>query len=756
MYLRQIENGLSNNKGQTGEITVLPERHDKYGTTLSSPTTLMAPGNVLGAPTSDILVDGSIDTNGEFDVFSIGLVAGQTYMFSLYGSGAMPLGDTVLYLFDPGGNFITLDDDGGAGVNSLLTFTATASGTYFIGVEAYPGSGLTGQYTLDAILSPGFDVVPDTFGGAVPLNLGGITYGFVDAGPGTVYGPGFSEVDTYSFTAQAGLFYSFEVAGGADYASNWAALPPGELDTVIVIYDAAGNVVASNDDISFPSDISSRTGFFAQEGGVYYVDVFSYQPWNGGFSITSSVVNPADYDPLDAIIWANANNVPFDANNTAYVYFAAAGETFGEPGPSLGWNAYEIQQVMLALEEYEKILGVNYEITTDSSMATFRLLTTTSQQFGAYMYPQDPAYGTQQGIAAFNILSGGWAFDQQQSLVQGGYSFNTILHEFGHGHGLSHPHDQGGGSDVMLGVSGPFDSLGIYDLNQGVYTVMSYNDAWQLHPDGPSPFTAAGVDNGWTGTLRAFDIAALQQRYGMAGSYATGNTTYTLRDAQEQGTYYECIWDTGGRDEIRYDGARNARIDLLAATIDYSPTGGGVLSFLEGIWGGYTIAQGVVIENASGGSGDDALLGNASMNILTGNGGDDFLMGRGGADKLDGGADFDTASYVSSGSAVWVSLASGNGYGGDAQGDTLKNIEALQGSNFDDKLEGSNKNNTLEGMGGNDKLYGGNGDDLLMGGAGDDELYGENGKDVLEGGDGNDKLYGGNGEDILKGGAGDD
>ena len=61
------------------------------------------------------------------------------------------------------------------------------------------------------------------------------------------------------------------------------------------------------------------------------------------------------------------NGVP-----TAYVYFAPAGENFGEtndqggPMRTWGWNDYEIQQVMLALEQYEHILGVNYEITERS------------------------------------------------------------------------------------------------------------------------------------------------------------------------------------------------------------------------------------------------------------------------------------------------------------------------------------------------------------------------------------------------------
>lgn len=760
--------GLVGGKTEFGssDISILPERHDAFAksTYFDAPPASFG-SHILSSAVSvpsEVLVDGTI-VSEDPDFYGINLVAGQTYLFSAYGSGADPLTDSFLYLLDGGGNLIDFDDDGGAGTNSLLTFTASTSGLYFLGVGGFPGAGLTGDYTLDAVVAPPADTVADTFADATHLDIGTVAYGFIEDGPGVIYGPVLSEVDTFAFTVEAGHLYTFEIAGGADYASDFFSLPPGELDTVAFLYNANGDLLDASDDISFPSDLSSRVSYFATESGTIYLDVTSYSPYTGGYSITSSEVNPADFDPLDAIIWRNAANVPFDTTNTAYVYFAGAGESFGEladdginPLPSFGWTDYEKQQVMLALGEYEKILGTHYVITDDPGVATFRLITTESELYGAYMYPQDPAFGTQQGIAAFNILSGGWAFDQQQSLEQGGFSFNTLLHEFGHGHGLSHPHDNGGGSEVMLGVAAAQGSFGVYDLNQGVYTVMSYNDAWQLNPAGPSPFTAAGVDNGWTGTLNAFDIAALQRRYGVINPYATGNNVYTLRDVQEQGTYYQTIWDTGGTDTIRYDGALDARIDLLAATIDYTPTGGGVVSFVDGVWGGFTIAQGVVIEQATGGSGDDALLGNAADNLLTGNAGDDILLGRGGADSLAGGYGFDTASYIDASAGVRASLEAGRGYTGDAAGDRYKSVEALQGSRFDDDLTGDQHANTLDGMDGNDILRGGEGADTLSGGEGKDSLYGGDGIDDLNGGAGDDWLEGGEGADVLSGRSGKD
>ncbi|WP_375206281.1 M10 family metallopeptidase C-terminal domain-containing protein [Hyphococcus sp.] len=750
-------------KNVFGSFAYYPEWDPHYkggASAVAVPSTISASNGVLstvGSIPSEIALDGSIDAPGELDIYQVDLTAGELYMFSVYGSGADPLQDTFLYLLDKDFNVIDFDDDGGAGTMSLLTYAATTTDTYYVAIEGYPGAGLTGEYTFDAIVSPGVDVVPDTFGAAAPITLGTTQYGFIEAGPGVVYGPDFTEVDTYSFTATAGQVYSFEVAGGADYASDYLNLPDGELDTVVVIYNSDGEVVASSDDISFPSDISSRVDFFATEDGTYYMDVFSYQPWSGGYSITSQVFNPDDFDPLEALYWDSAANVPFDETNTAYVYFGEAGDTFGEPGVSLGWNEYEKEQVMLALEEYEKILGVNYEITEDVNEATFRLFTTESDQFGAYFYPQDPAYGTQQGIGAFNVLSGAWTFDEQQSLEKGGFAFAVVLHEFGHAHGLAHPHDTGGGSEIMLGVSSSTGSFGIYDLNQGVYTVMSYNDAWQTHPDGETPFTADNIDSGWSGTLGAFDIAALQERYGVINEYATGNDVYLLKDANDPGTYYETIWDTGGRDEIRYEGASDARIDLQAATLDYSPTGGGAISFVSGIWGGYTIANGVEIEKATGGSGNDVLLGNDGVNWLRGNDGDDILMGRGGGDKLIGGLGFDTASYMDSEEGVKILTGVWNPFGsGDADGDVFVSIEAIQGSNHDDFLRAGFKIEQVHGMGGDDTLRGTGGDETFFGGDDNDDIRAGSGEDYLDGEAGDDTLFGGNKDDTLLGGEGDD
>lgn len=110
-------------------------------------------------------------------------------------------------------------------------------------------------------------------------------------------------------------------------------------------------------------------------------------------------------------------------------------------------------------------------------------------------------------------------------------------------------------------------------------------------------------------------------------------------------------------------------------------------------------------ENLKGSSWNDTLTGDSNNNTITGGLG---------ADKIDGGTGIDTSSYDDSASAVTVSLLSGaKNSGGSAAGDTLKNIENLTGSKFNDILIGNTSANILTGGLGADTLTCGSGKDIF-------------------------------------------
>ena len=265
-----------------------------------------------------------------------------------------------------------------------------------------------------------------------------------------------------------------------------------------------------------------------------------------------------------------------------------------------------------------------------------------------------------QGAAIVNFDA--YYSSDHSSLRQGGYDFISFTHELGHAIGLKHPHDSGGGGRPNFpGVTDPFGDYGDFNLNQGIYTMMSYNDGLQVGPNSPlDPISNSGY--GYEGSPMALDIAALQFLYGANTNFQAGNNVYTLSSVNAPGTFYSCLWDTGGADTIRNTSTKNATIDLRAATLQHAVGGGGYLSAVDGIYGGLTIANGVMIENAVGGSGIDKITGNGAANTLLGNAGADWISGLGGADRIIGGTGADTLTG-GGGADDFVYVAANNSVG---------------------------------------------------------------------------------------------
>ncbi|NBJ12442.1 calcium-binding protein [Microvirga arsenatis] len=139
-----------------------------------------------------------------------------------------------------------------------------------------------------------------------------------------------------------------------------------------------------------------------------------------------------------------------------------------------------------------------------------------------------------------------------------------------------------------------------------------------------------------------------------------------------------------------------------------------------------------------GGAGNDVLDGDGGGDALYGDDGDDRMFSGISADTLDGGAGRDTVSYYHSLTAVQVYLWNQSLNRGEAGGDKLIDVEVVDGSRFDDILEGDDAANTFWGDDGRDRLKGAGGDDDLLGGSGDDTLEGGRGADTLNGGAGID------------------
>jgi serralysin len=451
--------------------------------------------------------------------------------------------------------------------------------------------------------------IPDDTSTTASLTVGNNFAGQIEVG---------GDEDWVAVFLEAGEVYEFGLASAGIIPLS---------DPFLSILDSAGNILASDDDGGTGLN-SLITGFTVGTSGTYYISASSFDESDfGQYRITSAVEGPPDF--LDSIDWGTSVTA-----TDIKVYFAANGEGFdGET--SRGWNAYEQAQAMLAFEQYAKVCNLTFTVTTDESEADFRLLTNRSFDYLGYFNPPGE---TNAGVGVFSRAGEGWDLDGSGGLEQGGYGFITLVHEFGHGLGLAHPHDRGGDSTKWEGVTSAFDSFGTFALNQGIYSVMSYNDGWQLHPSGANDANSFG----YVGGPMAFDIALLQEKYGANATFAAGDDIYEMPRANGIGSYFSCLWDAGGSDTIRFGGGRSATIDLRAAHLGYAADAGGYISFAAGIYGGFTIAAGVVIENALGGGGDDLVTGNDVANSLRGRGGGDLLAGGAGNDTIVGGGAGDT------------------------------------------------------------------------------------------------------------------
>lgn len=561
----------------------------------------------------------------------------------------------------------------------------------------------------------------------------------------------------------------------------------GELvDPYVRIFDASGTELAENDDIDLGTERDSRLVFQAAETGAYYIEVDSYlSEYTGDYRLqVAATAPPPPASPLDAI----QTRYVLNTDDPVLVYFAEAGDTYNYNGTTYtatGTNAYEQAQLFSVFEGVEQFLDIDFQITTNRAQADLEWATDTlptdngGTLLGFFYFPSFSGNG---GYGVLNNNSGSfprWNSSPGGTLDTGGFMYGVAIHELGHGLGLAHPHDSGAGSDVMQGVSSSSDR-GDFGLNQAPFTALSYNEGWDGNPAG---FASSVAATGHGATFGALDFAALQDMYGANTTHASGNDVYTLYDSHATGTGagYYTTWDTGGTDEFRYTGSRDATIDLRAATLQYETGGGGFMSYADGVIAGRTIANGVVIENATGGSGHDTLTGNDADNHLVGNGGNDTLIGRGGNDTLDGGAGndrltgssgidtfefefgdgFDTITDFVLGTDVIDFLGLGIGFADltitDVSGDarvtydfttsgqiTLNGVAATGLTDADFLFDVSAPPPPPTGL---PQIVGTSGNDNLAGTAAAEEIIGLAGADVLNGRGGNDRMVGGSGDD---------
>ncbi|MGL1922211.1 MAG: hypothetical protein OCD03_14390 [Hyphomicrobiales bacterium] len=523
----------------------------------------------------------------------------------------------------------------------------------------------------------------------------------------------------------------------------------------------------------------------------------------------------------------------FTSTNTSIFnsYKAAFGININHDANIWTTNPNWVADVDSAMSGINEIINLTVTKTSDFAASDLR-----------WTAVQDPA-GT--NVTGYSFLNPSWDMDGQSDgddaaillynkspfhegsraeaeLGGGNERTATILHEFGHLLGLSHPH-------TTVPSDAPFT-----ELNDSKYDLLSYvysDDVRKVikTDTGGGGYTISSAYNfGTFVNYTPINIAQLQYLYGASTTNHTSSTTYTLTDAGtiakdlsgsdgtiSVGRAYYSIWDNGGTDEIKYSGNNRVLINLNDATLnrtandaaltntlnrvansDYYNTlvpefrgeitdskyyAGGFFSQIltnddsvtlggtpfngkyANTLGGYVIANGVIIENATGGNGNDLIIGNEVGNTIRDNGGHDTVFGSGGNDNFyigtgndifDGGTGADKAIFTSTignyqifvvGNNAIIQDLFGNTYGSnsftDVESFTFSStnfaIASLPATTEYERLYADLLNNEFVADAGG---IGGNTNDTFWGTATADNLVGELLNDRYEGKTGSDNI----------------
>ncbi|RFO97516.1 hypothetical protein DIC66_06485 [Rhodoferax lacus] len=342
----------------------------------------------------------------------------------------------------------------------------------------------------------------------------------------------------------------------------------------------------------------------------------------------------------------------------------------------------------------------------------------------------------------------------------------------------------GNGGDNIINGRGLLEGFKGNDQIQGTNSTLSfasYANAGNSYLAAQGITTGAGV--GVTATLTtSFTVGPAVSATGdAAGDTYNGNINGLTGSAFNDvliGNGNANVVDAGAGDDT-LEGLGGADIfkgGLGVDTVTYIHSTAGVLVDLSNS-GSFTQTndasgdQFFGIENLTGTSFNDTLLGDGNNNVLDGGTG---------INTLNGGAGFDIASYASATAAVAITLGAGGagtvtGGGGTGRTDTLIGIEQVIGSRFADAITGSSSDDWIDGGIGADVINGDAnssvGDTIsyasatgfvtmvlnssssdgktlsnfenIFGSAYGDVLTGDAGDNVIEGGLSNDTLNGG-------------
>jgi hypothetical protein len=199
-----------------------------------------------------------------------------------------------------------------------------------------------------------------------------------------------------------------------------------------------------------------------------------------------------------------------------------------DKSPAFDWSSYYQSQTINALSQYTSFLNKTSSITNSYEKSDIVCVLFETTKFAGAAYGPNDIYNFPSFVDNKIILFLSNTYTTNENIKEGGLIYYTLIHEFGHGFGLGHPHDYSNESTIMPGIGNikcndefctgtpyAYPSIAGYINNSSFNTVMSYNSNDFFLP---SKIDLSTYKIGYSQTLMPLDASALRWMYNLSSA----------------------------------------------------------------------------------------------------------------------------------------------------------------------------------------------------------------------------------------------